>query len=63
MADESASSEKFVFGTTNPTSWSWTTVKSSMQFCRSPRFLKKSLLNSLAGFTVLAGASGGPRGR
>ena len=61
-AELSASSLKFVTGTSKATTWSCPRLKSSMQFCRSRIFLKKSLLSSLTGFTVGAGAKGGPWG-
>ncbi len=62
MADDNASSEKLVLGTTSATMLSCATVKSSMPFCRSRMLRKKSRESSLTGLTVRAGASGGPRG-
>lgn len=60
IVEERGSLLKFVEGEIIETILSWTCEKSSMQFCRSRIFRKKSLLNSPAGFTVAAGAIGGP---
>lgn len=57
---DSGSLEKFVAGVRMERTWSCTREKSSMLFCRSRIFRKKSLLSSLTGLTVGGGASGGP---
>jgi len=51
---------KLVGGVMREMILSWTREKSSMLFCRSLIFLKKSRESSLTGFTVGAGARGGP---
>lgn len=58
--EERGSLLKFVGGVMTEMILSWTREKSSMLFCRSRIFLKKSLLSSLTGLTVGAGAIGGP---
>lgn len=60
IVEERDSSEKLVDGMINEMTWSWSVEKSSMLFWRSRIFRKKSLLISAAGFTVAAGANGGP---
>ena len=60
MVDERASLEKFVGGVTVLIIMSWTVLNSSMEFCRSRMFRKKSLDISPAGFMVRGGARGGP---
>lgn len=54
--------DEHTFGPTKPITPSCTTEKSSMQFCRSRMLRKKSFESSLTGFTVGAGAIGGPLG-
>lgn len=60
--EERASSEKFVGGVSTVRILSCRREKSSILFCRSRILRKKSLLSSLTGFTVGAGASAGPVG-
>ena len=60
--EERASSEKFVGGVRTVRTLSCKREKSSIEFCKSRIFLKKSLLSSLTGFTVGAGARAGPVG-
>lgn len=60
IVEESGSFEKFVGGVTIFRTRSCMVLKSSMQFCRSRIFRKKSFDISEAGFMVLGGASGGP---
>jgi hypothetical protein len=51
---------KFVDGVTTEIIWSCRRLKSSMQFWRSRMLRKKSRESSFTGFTVGAGARGGP---
>lgn len=60
IVDDSGSFEKFVDGVRRDSSLSCTREKSSMQFCRSRMLRKKSFERSFTGFTVGAGAIGGP---
>lgn len=60
IVEERDSLLKFVEGAIMETILSWRREKSSIQFCKSRMFLKKSLLNSATGLTVGAGAIGGP---
>ena len=59
--EDSDSSEKLVRGATMATRRSCTMEKSSMLFCRSRMFLKKSLLISGAGLMPRGNAEAGPR--
>ena len=60
IVEESASFEKLVRGVTAFIIVSWSTLKSSIVFCRSRMLRKKSLEVSEAGLIVRGGASGGP---
>lgn len=60
IVEERGSFEKLVGGVTVLMTRSWIVLKSSMQFCRSRMFRKKSLDISEAGLMVRGGASGGP---
>ena len=60
IVDERGSLEKFVDGVMVLRKASCIVLKSSMQFCRSRIFLKKSFDISPAGLIVRGGASGGP---
>ena len=59
-AEELRSLPKLVYGVMSRVIRSCTTAKSSMLFCRSRMFRKKSLLISPTGLIVFGGASGGP---
>ena len=59
-AEELRSLLKLVYGVKSRMIRSCITAKSSILFCRSRMFLKKSLLISPAGLIVFGGASGGP---
>lgn len=58
--EDKASSEKLSGGMTHLKKISCTTLKSSIPFCRSRIFLKKSFDVSPAGLIVRGGARGGP---
>lgn len=58
--EERGSSLKFVGGIKTAIILSCRREKSSMLFCRSRILRKKSLESSFTGFTIGAGASGGP---
>ena len=60
IADERGSFEKLVGGVTAASIASWAVEKSSIRFCKSLMFRKKSLDNSEVGLVVRGGASGGP---
>ena len=60
MVEESASFEKLVGGARAWTTASCMILKSSMLFCRSRMFRKKSFDISAAGLMVFGGARGGP---
>lgn len=58
--EDRGSLEKLVDGVSVEITLSCITEKSSIQFCKSRMLRKKSFDSSLTGFTVGAGANGGP---